>query len=63
MNLNEKPSDNCGGCKDYKEKCHCLCHSSIESVGYHEIIFDGGNIHKSNFLERIYNKIVKNNKI
>ena len=62
--LNVKPSNNCGGCTLYKEQCHCLCHTSIESVGYHEIIYEGIKEYKrSGFFKRIYNKIVQNNEI
>ena len=61
--LNKKPYVNCGGCVKWKEACHCLCHDKIEAPGYHEVIFDGGPIHKSNFLEKIFNKITRNNKV
>jgi hypothetical protein len=40
--MNPKPFENCGGCKLYKEKCHCLCHSTITAGGYHEIIYNSG---------------------
>jgi len=35
-----KPSDLCGACKLYKEKCHCLCHSQDLVSGFHEILWE-----------------------
>lgn len=61
--LNPKPIPSCGGCKLYKEQCHCLCHVSIECPGYHEIIYAGNEMEKSSFFKKIYNKLMRNNEI
>ena len=63
LKINPKPFDNCGGCKLYENKCHCLCHNEIDCPGYHEIIYQSGEIERSNFIIRIYNTLTKNNKI
>jgi len=35
-----KPSDLCGGCNLYKDKCHCLCHTRNLVSGLHEIVYE-----------------------
>jgi len=34
-----RPSNLCGGCTLYGEKCHCLCHVENLVSGYHEILW------------------------
>ena len=58
-----KPSPNCGGCQEYKEKCNCLCHFRIQCFGYHENFFEVNSIKRSGFFKRIYNKLMDNNRI
>jgi len=59
---NEKPSDKCGACLLYKEKCHCMCHDSDIVGGYHEILYEMP-FPKSNIFQKAYNKILRNNRI
>lgn len=60
--LNLKPSDKCGACRLYKEKCHCLCHVRDIVGGFHEILYEM-SFPKSNVFQKIYNKLSRNNRI
>ena len=57
--MNPKPFKNCGGCKDFKEKCHCLCHVELNCPGYHEIIYGSGELQRSGFIMRLFHRLRK----
>lgn len=59
---NLKPSDKCGACKLYKEKCHCLCHVKDIVGEFHEILYEMP-FPKPNLVQKIYNKLSRNNRI
>ena len=59
---NLQPSELCGACSLYDEKCHCMCHKKDLASGFHEIITDI-EYSKSTFMMKIFNKIMRNNRI